>query len=85
MPKRVKITWNRHNEFEDSTVDNGNEITGKSITYEQLNKAIEDGKVPSGILNELEYQGITADNAKYFVFKINNRDIQALRNDIKNV
>jgi hypothetical protein len=34
MPKRVKITWNRHNEFEDSTVDNGNEIIGKSITYE---------------------------------------------------
>jgi hypothetical protein len=33
----------------------------------------------------LEYQGITADNAKYFVFKINDRDIQALRNDIKNV
>lgn len=85
MPKRVKITWNRHNEFEDSTVDNGNDITGKSITYEQLNEAIEQGKVPSGIMEELEYQGITADNAKYFVFKINNRDIQALRNDIKNV
>lgn len=85
MPKRVKITWNRHNEFEDSTVDNGNDITGKSITYEQLNEAIEQGKVPSGIMEELEYQGITADNAKYFVFKINDRDIQVLRNDIKNV
>ena len=85
MPKRVKITWNRHNEFENSTVDNGNNITGKSITYEQLDKAIEDGKVPSGIIEELEYQGITADNAKYFVFKINDRDIQVLRNDIKNV
>jgi hypothetical protein len=34
MPKRVKITWNRHKEFENSTVDNGNDITGKSITYE---------------------------------------------------
>lgn len=85
MPKRVKITWNRHNEFEDSTVDNGNDITGKSITYEQLEDAIKDGKVPSGIIEELEYQGITADNAKYFVFKINDKDIQALRNDIKNV
>ena len=85
MPKRVKITWNRRNEFKDSTVDNGNDITGKSITYEQLDQAIEEGKVPSGILDELEYQGITADNAKYFVFKINDRDIQALRNDIKNV
>ena len=85
LPKRVKITWNRHREIGDSTVDNGNDITGKSITYEQLNEAIEQGKVPSGILNELEYQGITADNAKYFIFKINDRDIQALRSDIKNV
>ena len=85
MPKRVKITWNRHKEIGDSTVDNGNDITGKSITYEQLNEAIEQGKVPSGILNELEYQGITAGNAKYFVFKINDRDLQALRSDIKNV
>lgn len=85
LPKRVKITWNRHKEIGDSTVDNDNDITGKSITYEQLNEAIEQGKVPSGIIGELEYQGITADNAKYFVFKINDRDIQALRSDIKNV
>lgn len=85
MPKRVKITWNRHKEIGNSTVDNGNDITGKSIAYEQLEDAIKDGKVPSGIIEELEQQKITADNAKYFVFKINDRDIQVLRNDIKNV
>lgn len=85
LPKRVKITWDRHKKIGDSTVDNGNDITGKSITYEQLEDAIKDGKIPSRIMEELEYQGITADNAKYFIFKINNKNIQVLRNDIKNV
>lgn len=85
LPKRVILTWNKHNEYTESTVDNGNDITGNSITYDELEKAIENGIIPNGIKEELKKQGITEKNAKYYVFKTEGRSIKALRSDIKNV
>ena len=85
LPKRVILTWNRHNEYTESTVDNGNDITGDSITYDELENAIKNGIVPDKIKEELGKQGITEENAKYYVFKIDGRSIKALRSDIKSV
>lgn len=85
LPKRVILTWNKHNEYTESTVDNGNDITGNSITYDELEKAIENGIIPNGIKEELKKQGITEKNAKYYVFKTEGRSIKALRSDIKSV
>lgn len=85
LPKRVILTWNRHNEFTESTVDNGNDITGNSITYDELENAIENGIIPNGIKEELKKQGIPEEDAKYYVFKTDGRSFKALRSDIKNV